>query len=51
MGSYDLSRFLEAQRGAYESALREITRRADDTQRDSAADGSAADPLTTDGER
>ena len=25
MGSYDLSRFLEAQRGAYESALREIT--------------------------
>lgn len=25
MGSYDLSRFLKAQRGAYESALREIT--------------------------
>ena len=25
MGSYDLSRFLKAQRGAYESALQEIT--------------------------
>lgn len=25
MGSYELSRFLDTQRGAYESALREIT--------------------------